>query len=226
MSPQQKEIVLGIFTAFVLIATIIAVAIMARPVAPPAITGVLIPGTTPLREFSLIDHNNQSFTRQNLLGRWHIISYGYTFCPDICPTTLTTLAQVAQNIEKDQVFTDVQFLFYTVDPERDTVVRLAEYLPWFHKDFLGLTRVDTGDAPDLSFEQSLGIMSVITPLEMDEGLEDVGGYSVSHGVAIYLVNPDGELQAVFKPAVDKDGRQYFTVDQIYMDYQKVRKYIG
>ena len=52
------------------------------------------------------------------------------------------------------------------------------------------------------------------------------GYSVSHGVTIYLLNPDGDLQAVFRPTVDKDGTQYFTVDQIYGDYRKIRDYVG
>ena len=91
---------------------------------------------------------------------------------------------------------------------------------------IGLTAVDTSDTRDLSFERSLGIMAVLTPLEMDEGLEDHGGYSVSHGVAIYLLNPDGELQAVFKPTIDNDGTQYFTVDQIYKDYRKIRNHVG
>ena len=67
---------------------------------------------------------------------------------------------------------------------------------------------------------------MITPLEMDEGLEDLGGYSVSHGVAIYLLNPDGDLQAVLRPSVDEAGRQFYTVKQIYRDYQKIRNYIG
>ena len=226
MISPKKKILLGILTVLLVLAAIIATAILIRPVPPPVITGVLIPDAIPLKEFSLVDHNNQKFTRQNLLGRWHIISYGFTYCPDICPTTLTTLAQVARNIEKDQEFTDVQFLFYSVDPKRDTVTRLAEYVPWFHEDFVGLTLLDTDDSPNLAFEQSLGMSSVITPLEMDVGLEDFGGYSVSHGVAIYLLNPDGKLQAVFKPVVDKDGMQYFTVDQIYGDYRKVRSYVG
>ena len=225
MSPK-KTILLGILTVLVLLATVMGVAMLARPAPPPVITGVLIPDAIPLKEFSLVDHNNRKFTRQNLLGQWHIVSYGYTYCPDICPMTLTTLAQVARSIEKDQVFTDVQFLFYSVDPGRDTVARLAEYVPWFHDEFIGLTLADTDESPDLSFEQSLGISAVITPLEMDEGLEDFGGYSVSHGVAIYLLNPDGDLQAIFKPTVDKDGRRYYTVDQIYQDYRKIRSYFG
>ena len=208
------------------IAAVVAVAMVSKPVSPPVITGVLIADAIPLKDFSLVDHNNQKFTRQNLLGQWHIVSFGYTYCPDICPTTLTILAQVARSIEKDHAYTDVQFLFYSVDPGRDTASRLAEYVPWFHKDFVGLTMVNTADSPDLSFERSLGISSVITPLEMDEGLEEFGGYSVSHGVAIYLLNPDGQLQAVFKPTIDKDGSQYFTVDQIYKDYRKIRNHVG
>jgi protein SCO1/2 len=225
MSPQKK-ILFGIFSLLLAIAAVVSAALLSRPIQPPSITGVLIPDSLALKEFSLVDHNNREFTRQNLLGRWHIVSYGYTHCPDICPTTLTTLAQVAHNIEKDQAYTDVQFVFYSVDPERDTSARLAEYVGWFHEDFVGVTRSGTTDTPDRSFEQSLGISVVISPLEMDEGLENIGGYSVSHGVAIYLLNPEGNLQAVFKPTIDEQGRRFFSVEQIYEDYRKIRDFIG
>jgi protein SCO1/2 len=115
MSPQKK-ILFGIFSLLLALAAVVSAALLSRPMPPPSITGVLIPDSLALKEFSLVDHNNREFTRQNLLGRWHIVSYGYTHCPDICPTTLTTLAQVAHNIEKDQAYTDVQFVFYSVDP--------------------------------------------------------------------------------------------------------------
>jgi protein SCO1/2 len=208
------------------LAAIIAVSQFNRAEPPPIINGVLIPAARDLSEFSLLDHQHQPFTREQLLGRWHIIAYGYTYCPDICPMTLTTLAQVARRIEQEQSVADVRFLFYTVDPGRDTPTRLAEYVPWFHPDFVGLTRIDSADSPDLSFETSLGILSVITPLEMDPGLEDLGGYSVSHGVTVFLLNPAAQLQAVFKPLVDSDGTQYFTAEQIYLDYRKIRAYFG
>ena len=151
MSPQKK-ILLGVSAVLFVLGTVIAVAMLVRPTAPPVITGVLIPGAKPLRDFLLIDHNERVFTREDLLGQWHIVSYGYTSCPDICPMTLTILAQVARSIEKDQVFTDVQFLFYTIDPERDTTERLAEYVSWFHEDFVGLTRDDTAEPANHSFE--------------------------------------------------------------------------
>jgi len=225
MSPQKK-IQLGIFVTLLVLAAVIAAATLSRPAAPPSITGVIIPSALPLKDFLLVDHHNRKFTGQDLLGKWHIVSYGYTYCPDICPTTLTTLAQVATKIERDREFDDVGFLFYTVDPERDTTDRLAEYVTWFNSEFVGLARVNKNDTTDLSFEQSLGILAVLTPLEMDQGLEDVGGYSVSHGVSIFLLNSEGKLQAVFKPQVDKDGTQFFTVEQLYGDYRKVRRHLG
>ena len=222
----KNKIWLSSVSVLLALLAVIAVAMYNRPETPPTITGVLIPKAIALKDFSLLDHHNQAFTRQQLLGQWHIISYGYTYCPDICPMTLTTLARVARRLEQDQALTDVRFLFYSVDPKRDTPTRLAEYVPWFHQDFVGLTRDDADDSFHLPFEQSLGIVGVLTPLEMDQGLADSGGYSVSHGVRIYLLNPEGELQAVFRPTIDKDGAQYFTVDQIYHDYRKIRAYVG
>ena len=87
-------------------------------------------------------------------------------------------------------------LFYTVDPERDTTDRLAEYLPWFHPGFVGLTAGATAESGGLAFEKSLGITAQLIPnLDADA---DANDYSVVHGVTLFLLNPQGELQAIFQ----------------------------
>lgn len=222
-----KRQILLCFTAAVLaLSAIAAAAMFSRPVQAPAVAGVLIPNGKSLQPFSLVDHRNRAFTHADLVGQWHLVSYGYTHCPDVCPTTLMTLAGVARLIENDPDYDDVRFLFYTVDPDRDTVARLAEYVPWFHEDFIGLTQAANIDGPELAFERSLGMVSVIEPIEDVEPIKEYGGYSVSHGLLIYLINPAGDLQAVLKPATDEIGMPYFSVDQIYRDYRAVRDFVA
>ena len=219
----KRQITLCVVAVVLALAAVTAVGMYSRPTPAPAVSGVVVPDGKPLQPFSLVDHNNRAFTREDLLGQWHVVSYGYTHCPDVCPTTLMTLAGVARLIENDPDYNDVRFLFYTVDPERDTVARLAEYVPWFHEDFVGLTQPEPIDAPELAFEQSLSMVSVIEPIE---DMEASDGYSVSHGLMIYLLNPAGDLQAVFKPDLDEVGIPYFSIDQIYRDYRAVRGYVA
>ena len=105
----------------------------------PLINGVIIPNSNPLKDFVVLNHRNQKFSNQDLIGRWHILSYGYTNCPDVCPMTLTVLAQLSQHLKSDNESSDLSILFYTIDHQRDTVERLEKYLPFFDNNFLGLT---------------------------------------------------------------------------------------
>ena len=122
----------------------------------PLINGVIIPNSNPLNDFTVLDHRNQKFTNQELLGKWHLLSYGYTNCPDVCPMTLTVLAQLAQHLKTENKFSDINILFYSIDHQRDTVERLKEYLPFFDGNFLGLTYRDNMRNSAQNFEKSLG----------------------------------------------------------------------
>lgn len=192
----------------------------------PLINGVIIPNSNPLNDFAVLDHRNQKFSNQNLLGKWHILSYGYTNCPDVCPMTLTVLAQMAQHLKSEEEFSDLGILFYSIDHQRDTVERLKKYLPFFDNDFLGLTYRDDMQVSAKAFEKSLGMISVLTPVEDIQETEIYGSYRVSHGFMLYLINPAGELQAVFRPSKGKGGENYFAEEKIYKDYIAVRKYFG
>jgi protein SCO1 len=179
----------------------------------PAIQGVFLPQPVAIAQFELVDHLNRRFTQQDLLGRWHLVSYGYTSCPDICPTTL---AQVARALEQLQT-RELRVLFYSVDPARDQPERLAAYVPYFHSEFLGLTgAIDASDG----FSQSLGMASEIGAPETPGG-----AYAVAHGVVLYLLNPQGELQAVLKPANNRAGGPVFDATKIAQDILKVRSHV-
>src|SRR5258708_16059500 len=104
----------------------------------------LFPDPKPLTAFALTDHENRVFDLSRLKGKWSFLFFGYTHCPDICPTTLAILARAHEKIAKSAVGAkDVQFVFISVDPNRDTAGKLRQYVSFFDPPFLGVT----GDDP-------------------------------------------------------------------------------
>jgi protein SCO1/2 len=196
-----------------------------RAQTPPLIQGVLLPQARTIAPFSLLDHQHQPFTERELLGRWHLVSYGFTACPDICPTTLAQLARFAKMLER-QGHHDLRLLFYSVDHRRDTSAVLASYLPFFNADFVGLTHLDHSANPHLPFEQGLGINAQLSPADGQIDSEAGNAYQVSHGITLLLLNPEGQFQAVFTPNLDSAGASHFDAHQILKDYLQIRDYLG
>lgn len=196
-----------------------------RSATPPLIQGVLLPEARDIAPFRLLDHHNRPFTNDDLTGRWHLVSYGFTTCPDICPTTLSKLVSVTQALERKGHY-DLGVLFYSVDHRRDTVAQMASYVPFFHPDYVGLTHVDDADNPHLPFEQSLGIVAQLIPNLSADAAGDPNDYQVSHGVTLFLINPDGRLQAIFEPGMTAPNLPDFTPEQVLKDYLAIRDYLG
>jgi len=140
-----------------------------------------------LPDFSLIDQEGRPFGPERLKGRWSLVFFGYTNCPDFCPTTLATLAAMEKRLRSDHAAVSPQVIFVSVDAKRDTPAQLAKYVPYFDPEFIGVT------APDQStleaFAARLGVAVVLTP-------QPDGGYTVDHSAAIFVVDPDGKLAAV------------------------------
>ncbi|WP_341937723.1 SCO family protein [Marinimicrobium sp. C2-29] len=181
---------------------------------PPQLQGAYLQPARKVESFQLVDHHQKAFTRDHLKGQWHLVTYGYTHCPDICPMTLARLAGLVERLEREQVYPDLQVLFYSVDGERDTPEVLAQYTPHFNEDFIGLTRSGSGRRGHRAFEQSLGILADV---QSEEGW-------VNHGVMLMLLNPEAQLQAIFKPERNKHGLHHFTEEQLFRDYRAVRDY--
>jgi protein SCO1/2 len=190
-----------------------------RPAEPPLIQGVFLPEGRALPDFTLVDHRGNGFGNEDLLNQWHLVSYGFTTCPDVCPTTLSQLTAATARLE--EYVDDLQILFYSVDHRRDTPQQLSSYLPFFDKSFIGLTHRDNPDNPHLPFEQGLGIVSELVPGESTSPDD----YQVVHGVNLYLLNPQGELQAVFEPDEADVGVHVFDVEKLAADYVSVRRYL-
>lgn len=142
-------------------------------------------------EFELIDHHGQPFTPAQLEGGWTLIFFGFTYCPDICPTTMTFLNEFAGQLEGTEA-EDTRVVMVTVDPARDTPEQLAKYVPYFNPDFTGVT----GEFLDIHrFATALN-----TPFRKVSG-ED-GDYQVDHSANVVLINPRGDYHGFFKAPLD------------------------
>ena len=144
--------------------------------------------------FELIDHNNAVFDNNALRQRWSFLFFGYTHCPDVCPTTLAVLNSVANRLQDlDQ---DIRFIFVSIDPERDTPEKLAHYVSYFNGDFVGVT--GTPEALE-QLTKPLGIFS--SRVAAEPGTD---GYLVDHTASILLFDPDGRFHAVFSTPLSAD----------------------
>jgi protein SCO1/2 len=138
-------------------------------------------------DFELLDHRGESFSLENLRGHWTILFFGFTNCPDICPTTMATLAQMYQFLSSDEQ-EKLQVVMVSLDPERDTQEKMAEYVPYFNADFVGVT----GNKHLIRrMTAELNIAYNKVPLEGDN-------YTVDHSTQLVLINPRGHYHGFFK----------------------------
>ena len=140
-------------------------------------------------EFALIDHTGAPRTNQDFLGKHTLIYFGFTWCPDVCPSAMLTMSQVIEDLSAQDM--TVQPLFITVDPQRDTVEKLAAYVSAFVPDLVGLTGSEEAVAKSL---ESFGIYW----RSHAAGPDDID-YLVDHASFFYLMGPDGKFIQYFEP---------------------------
>ena len=142
-------------------------------------------------EFDLIDHHGNPFNPARLEGQWTLVFFGFTHCPDICPTTMTFLNAFLESLEGTEA-QDPQVVMVSVDPARDTVQQLADYMPYFNPDFIGVT----GEFLDIHrFATKLN-----TPFR--KVMDEDGSYQVDHSSNIVLINPRGDYHGFFRAPLD------------------------
>ncbi len=132
-------------------------------------------------DFRLTDHNGKPRTLADFRGKVVVLFFGYTHCPDICPTTLADLARMMRKLEKDA--DKVQVLFITVDPERDKPELMAEYVPAFYSSFLGLYGDEQATA---QAAKAFYVAYMKQPAK--------SGYNMDHSVGTFLVDPQGKVR--------------------------------
>ena len=164
----------------------------------------LLDAPRPLPEFALTDHQGRDFLRDSLRGQWTLIFFGFTHCPDVCPTTLATLAEVRRQLA-DLPAGDLPVVaFVSVDPARDTPAALGRYVAHFDPQFLGVTGLPVAIE---ALTHHLGVAVSLGPVSED------GNYTVDHSAAIFLINPSAAFTAVFgSPHVaDVIARDYRSI---------------
>ncbi|WP_062817458.1 SCO family protein [Alcanivorax sp. NBRC 102024] len=149
-------------------------------------------------EFTLTDQNGEPFSQAALNGKVTILFFGYTHCPDICPAVLARVAQVYRQLQEAGEADQVQPVFITFDPERDTAAHLKEYLPWFKANIIGLT----GSLEEIrQVAKQYGVVFIKDQQEQD--------YLFTHSDYIYLLDDQGRVRKLY-PAD-------FTIDEVVKD---------
>ena len=158
---------------------------------PAFTTMTVLPEPRVIDEFSFTDQEGQLFSLNELRGNWTLMFFGFTHCPDVCPSTLFELQKVQEQIQQqaEDGTQTPRVVFVSIDPERDSSEKMAQYLSYFDPDFIGITGTHEQLVP---FTRQIGIAYRIE--DHEAGAEH---YSVDHSSGIMVLNPSGQLKGVF-----------------------------
>jgi protein SCO1 len=159
--------------------------------AAPAFEATDITGATFGRTLALTGHDGRPRTLADFTGKAVVVFFGFTHCPDVCPTALARFATVMKALGPEAE--RVQVLFVTVDPERDTAAVLSQYVPAFDARFLGLT----GTA-----DQVAAAAKEFRIVVQKQSAGSTGDYTVDHSAGIYVFDPQGRLRLYVAPNQD------------------------
>ena len=180
-------------------------AVIWSPKPPPTLaSGTILAPTRALADFSLIDNQGRGFGTANLRGHWSLMFFGYTNCPDYCPTTLTTLAALEKQLRTAKTVAPPQVIFVSVDAKRDTPAQLNQFVPNFDPGFIGLTAADQPAIEALAKKWGVAVNIQYAAN---------GDYIVDHSAEIFVIDPAGNLAAILTGP--------FTLDALESDYQRI-----
>jgi protein SCO1/2 len=173
---------------------------------PPTENATLLPSPRPLPPLSLVDHDGQPLDTKWFERGWSIVFFGFTQCPDVCPTTLALLAQAQRELAGLPAAQRPRVLLVSVDPERDTPAVLKAYVQFFDPAFAGATGTLEG------VQQAAAAFSVpFAKVPLPDG-----GYTLDHGAGIFFVAPPGRIVAYSSPPL--------RADVLARDYRKSVQY--
>ena len=183
MNPRSLILALVFGTA---LAAGIFLALRTQEPAVP-ISALVLPDPDPVPAFALIDQHGTPIDETVFQGQWDLVFFGFTHCPDICPTTLQVLAAARRELEIGKLTPNFRIVLVSVDPERDTPEILGQYVDYFGEGNLGIT----GSLEEIrKLTGELGIY-----FEKQPG--DGENYVVDHSAAVLVINPDGRFSALF-----------------------------
>ncbi|HLD68608.1 MAG TPA: SCO family protein [Pseudomonas sp.] len=154
---------------------------------------VLLPKSRELPELSLVDQDGQPVAVNQLKGQWSLLFFGYTFCPDICPTTLAQLRQLKTQLPPETQ-AQLRMILVSVDPHRDTPQQLKQYLSYFDAGFQGLTGEE-------ALIQKLANGVSIPFIPADTSKEN---YTVDHSGNLVLIGPDGTQRGFIRAPINNE----------------------
>ena len=151
---------------------------------------LLYPNKKTFSGFELLNQNNEKFGIEKFADKWTLLFFGFTHCPDVCPTTLSELQKVFKLLQSKNITTMPEVLFVSVDPERDTSQILKDYITFFNPTF----NAATGDAANiLALTSQVGVA-----YHIGEHPQGDKNYSVDHTAAIFLIDPNKQLYGIFR----------------------------
>lgn len=152
---------------------------------------VLTPSKS-LGHFALNSTLDRPFTDQSLFGHWTLMFFGYAQCPKICPQALSMISEIWRSFPDQKPHPQAQFVFVSLNPEKDTVTALKSFVHQFHSEFIGLTGPQT---EIVRLSKASGVYSWTDPSQ--DGSQ--GPKIIDHSATILLIGPDGRLKALFSP---------------------------
>ena len=144
-------------------------------------------------DFSLTGPEGKTVSLEDFRNKVVLIYFGYTFCPDVCPITLSNLKMLMLSLEEKAE--DVQVIFISIDPERDTFQKLKDYVPYFHPTFIGLT----GSEAELA-----SVAKKYQTFYLKQKVESEAGYLMAHTDVVILVDQNGKYRGRYKSKYDLD----------------------
>ena len=188
-----------------LVLLVAATLLLPRGNVPPPDNATELPAPLALPDIEFTDQHGTTVRTQDLAGRFSLVFFGFTHCPDICPLTMQVLARALDRLEAANVRTRPTVVLISVDPARDTSERLGSYLANFHGEFVGLRASEDVLAPLL---ERLGITVM---------KHSVAGssYTVTHNPQVFVMSPKAEVIAIIAKADDPEA--------IVTDFQRIRQ---
>lgn len=203
---MKQNLVIGALAVVALVIGVGASIHLTKPQDP--IHAQMYPAPRALHEVQLNAHDGSVIDNNWFRSQWTLVFLGFTWCPDICPTTLAELKGIYPQLQALDSDESVKVMFLSVDPGRDTIERLKEYIEFFHSEFIAATAEHKVLFP---LVRSMGMAYAIADST------DNPDYLIDHSASVVIINPDGNMVGRFKPNYEPGKMAISDGEQILMD---------
>lgn len=205
---MKQNVVVGFVAILALVMGVYLAINLAPPESPKPSYMQVYPQARALSDFELQDQNGDKVNKERLTGHWTLAFVGYTFCPDICPTTMAELKRVYPELKKVPSEFPLQVLFISVDPARDDQQRIHDYMKFFDPEFIGASG---GHDQLFPLVRSMGMM-----YSMADNTDNPN-YLVDHSASVVVINPQANVIGRFKPHLEPGKLAVSDGEQILAD---------